>query len=58
MKAAKTQRVLTPHGYLIRATVVSALDHEERRESLPMKMPHLPATVGGAFFMPSFQLSA
>ena len=26
----------------IRATIVPALDHEERREILSMKMPHLP----------------
>ena len=34
----------------IRATIVPALDHEERREILSMKMPHLPSLVGGAFF--------
>ena len=35
----------------IRATIVPALDHEERRESLSVKMPRLPASVGGALFL-------
>nr|DAK08162.1 MAG TPA: hypothetical protein [Caudoviricetes sp.] len=36
----------------MRATIVPALDHEERREILPTKMPHLPL-IGrwGAFFL-------
>ena len=35
----------------IRATIVPALDHEERRESLSVKMPRLPSSVGGALFL-------
>ena len=35
----------------IRATIVPALDHEERREILSMKMPRLPSSVGGALFL-------
>lgn len=40
----------------IRATIVPALDHEERREILSMKMPHLPSLVGGAFFYAFFSV--